>query len=295
MNPVDEAERLRKTAGPASGRNVIGETTEAVHKWILEGYNLTEQPPRIEEDLKFVPKDREEVVYIYMYRLAQNTNLMNQKRLRLAPVFVKEDLHKEGAEAYFHRPPMLLDLFYLIMVHSKFRSDAERLVGWLMLRLNEATHLIYRPRKFILPDGRIVDSLGRPYDPKNFEGWKPPEPTGDKEDDDDGLFIEKVSLALVDDLTVGDAINLFTLHEAPYRPFLTYRARVALDGPLYKSSGGTTIRLPRLERSAPPASGGPTESPSGRIKGGAPPSIKTPPGPKPYMLRKNADADNEED
>jgi hypothetical protein len=64
---------------------------------------------------------------------------------------------------YFHRPPVLLDLFYLIGVHSKFRSDAERLLGWLMLRLNEATHLIYRPRRFLLPDGREVDSASEDW------------------------------------------------------------------------------------------------------------------------------------
>ena len=294
MNPVEEAEQLRAKAGPPSGRNILGETTEAIHKWLLDGYNLTPNPPRIEEDLKFVPKDREEVVYIYMYRLAQNMNLQNQKRLRLAPVFVKDDPEKSD-EQYYHRPPLLLDLFYLIMVHSKFRSDAERLIGWLMLRLNEATHLIYRPRRFLLPDGREVDSLGRSYDPKNFEGQRTPREEGSDlpEDPDDGLHIEKVSLAMVDDLTVGDAINLFTLHEAPYRPFLTYRARVALDGPLYKSHGGATIRLPRLERTQPPAEG-PGDSPNGRIRGGrGVPGIKTPPGPKPYLLRKNVDADNE--
>jgi hypothetical protein len=290
LNPAEQAEELRASGGPASGRSIIGETTEALHKFLLDGYKLTDQPPRIEEDLKFIPKDREEVLYIYMYRVAQNANLMNQKRLRQAPVFVKDDPEKSG-EVYFHRPPVLLDLFYLISVHSKFRSDAERLLGWLLLRLNEATHLIYRPRRFMLPDGRQVDSLGRPYDAKNFEGVKVDqdgEPT-----DDDGLFVEKVSLALVDDLTVGDAINLFTLHEAPYRPFLTYRARVALDGPLYKSSGGSTIRMNRLERTAPVAEG-PGDSPNGRVRAsrGAPP-LKTPPGPKPYMLRKNADADNE--
>jgi hypothetical protein len=290
LNPAEEAELLRAQAGPASGRNIIGETTEAIHKFLLDGYRLSENPPRIEEDLKFVPKDREEVVYIYMYRLAQNANLMNQKRLRQAPVFVKDDPEKSG-EIYFHRPPVLLDLFYLISVHSKFRSDAERLIGWLLLRLNEATHLIYRPRRFLLPDGREVDSLGRPYDAKNFEGQKL-NAEGEPEEDD-GLFVEKVSLALVDDLTVGDAINLFTLHEAPYRPFLTYRARVALDGPLYKSSGGATIRLPRLERTSPPQDG-PGDSPNGRIRGGrGVPQIKTPPGPKPYMLRRQADADNE--
>ena len=101
------------------------------------------------------------------------------------------------------------------------------------------------------------------------------------------------ALALVDDLTVGDAINLFTLHEAPYRPFLTYRARVALDGPLYKSSGGSAIRVPRLERTSPPQDGT-GDAPNGRIRGGrGVPPIKAPPGPRPYMLRKNADADNE--
>lgn len=292
MNPAEEAELLRATGGPASGRNIIGETTEAIHKFLLEGYKLTDMPPRIEEEFKFVPKDREEILYIYMYRVAQNTNLMNQKRLRQAPVFVKDDPEK-GGEIYYHRPPVLLDLFYLISVHSKFRSDAERLLGWVLLRLNEATHLIYRPRRFLLPDGREVDSLGRTYDAKNFEGQKV-NAEGEPEDDD-GLFIEKVSLALVDDLTVGDAINLFTLHEAPYRPFLTYRARVALDGPLYKSSGGATIRLPRLERTSPPTDGQ-GDSPNGRKRSGRgapPPTIKSPPGPKPYMLRRNADADNE--
>ncbi len=290
MNPVELADELRSKAGPASGLNIIGETTEAVHKFLLEGYKLSDSPPRIEEDLKFIPKDREEVVYVYMYRVAQNLNLQNQKRLRQAPVFVKDDPEKSG-EVYFHRPPVLLDLFYLISVHSKFRSDAERLIGWLLLRLNEATHLIYRPRKFLLPDGRQVDSLGRTYDAKNFEGQKT-NAEGEPEEDD-GLFVEKVSLALVDDLTVGDAINLFTLHEAPYRPFLTYRARVALDGPLYKSSGGASIRMRRLESTAPP-SDGPGDSPNGRVRQGrAAPATRPPPGPKPYMVRKITDADNE--
>jgi len=297
LNPIEEAQKLRASAGPMSGRNIIGETTEALHKFLIDGYNLTEQPPRIEEELKFVPKDREEVLYIYMYRVAQNMNLQNQKRLRLAPVFVKDD-PESSDNLYYHRPPLLLDLYYLIGVHSKFRSDAERLLGWVLLRLNEATHLIYRPRRFLLPDGLQVDSLGRPYDANNFQGAPP---TEGAEDEDDGLFVEKVAMALVDDLTVGDAINLFTLHEAPYRPFLTYRARVALDGPLYKSAGGSTVKMGRLERAAPPSSGGgagepASASPNGRIRpGAANPTKSTPPGPKPFKLRRNADADNTED
>lgn len=264
--------------GPLSGRNIIGEVTESVHKFLLDGYNQTLQAPRFEEDLKFVPKDREEVVYIYMYRLSQNPNLQNAKRPRVAPVFVNDD-PEDGGEVFYHRPPMLMDLYYLIMAHSKFRSDAERLLGWIVLRLNEATHLIYRPRRFLLPDGREVDSLGRSYDANTS-------PT------DDNLYMEKVSLALVDDLTVGDAINLFNLFEAPYRPFLTYRARVALDGGLVASSGGTGVHFGRPSQMEPPSSRKNLESPSGRIIAGRPSAPpKTPPGPKPHFFRRKADAD----
>lgn len=264
--------------GPMSGRNVIGDVTEAIHKFLLDGYNLSPQIPRFEEDLKFVPKDREEVVYIYMYRLAQNPNLMRSKRPRMAPVFMNDD-PEDGAEVFFHRPPLLMDVFYLIMAHSKFRSDAERLIGWVALRLNEATHLIYRPRRFILPDGREIDSLGRPYD-------------AGASTSDDNLFMEKVSIALVDDLTVGDAINLFNLFEAPYRPFLTYRARVALDGGLVASSGGTTVQLSRLGQMERPDTRKNLESPSGRIIAGRPSAPpKNLPGPKPHFIRRKIEAD----
>jgi hypothetical protein len=271
--------RLAPMTGPMSGRNLLGEVTESLHRFLLDGYNITEQPPRMEEDLKFTPKDREEVVYIYMYRLAQNPNLQNRKQYRQAPISTGAGEGEEGSEVFYHRPPLLLDLFYLLGVHSKFRSDAERLLGWVILRLNEATHLIYRPRKFILPDGREVDSLGRPYDPNAST-------------DHPDLWMEKVSLAMVDDLTVGDAINLYSLAEAPYRPFLTYRARVALDGPLVASSGGTSIRLPGLESALPPVPRDPRSSPSGRFRTSTPlppPTQKAPPGPQASSLRRKID------
>jgi hypothetical protein len=265
--------------GQMSGRNIIGEVTESVHKFLLDGYDIGERPPRFEEELSFVPKDKEQVIYLYMYRICQNPSLVNQKRFRQAPVFVK-GTGKSG-EVYYHRPPLLLDLFYLLAVHSKFRSDAERLLGWMLLRLNEATHLIYRPRKFLLPDGRGVDSIGRTYDP-------------DCSLDDDDLQMEKVSLALVDDLTVGDAVNLYSLHEAPYRPFLTYRARVALDGPLVASSGGTTVRMPRLGQQSERGDPGPIASAGGRIKGQRSPRKKrTPPGPTGHNVSRDSDTEVE--
>jgi hypothetical protein len=164
------------------------------------------------------------------------------------------------------------------MVHSRFRSEAERLLGWLMLQLNEATHLIYRPRKFILPDGRDVDSLGNDYDTNT--------PL-----DQDGLVIEKVSIALVDDLTVGDATNLFSLHEAPYRPFLTYRARIALDGPLVRVPGGTSINFPRAERVEPPTSGEGYRR-NGRVMRGKPGKPnRSGLGPPAHNLKRDSDPD----
>ena len=144
--------------GDDPGRHIIGEVTESIHRFVLDGWDVDRlgAPPRIEEDLSFVPKDREEVVYIYMYRAAQNPNLKNAKRYRQAPVFVKGN-GDNADEVFYHRPPLMMDLFYLVAVHAKFRSDAERLLGWVTLALNEATHLVYRPRKFHLPNGGVVD------------------------------------------------------------------------------------------------------------------------------------------
>jgi hypothetical protein len=219
--------------GPLQGRNVIGEVTEGLHKFLIDGWSTNTPPPRIEEDLSFIPKDREEVLYVYMYRVAENTALQNSKRLREARVSVPGAGGGDPA-AFYERPPLYLDLHYMIAVHSKFRSDAERLLGWLLLRLHEATHLLYRPRRFVLPDGREVDSMGRP--------WRV-DATGGAD-----LIMEKVSLSLIDDMTVGDAINFFTIHEAPYRPYLTYRARCAMEGALISAPGGTTVRSQPLER-----------------------------------------------
>ena len=56
------------------------------------------------------------VVYVYMYRLAANPNLQNQKRLRQAPVYLKNG-ESEG-NVYHHRPPVLIDLFYMLAVYA---------------------------------------------------------------------------------------------------------------------------------------------------------------------------------
>ncbi len=252
---------------------VIGEVTEAIHRLLLDRYDLSETTPRIEEDLEYEPKDRTEVIYLYMYRLALNENLKNSKRLRLAPIEISGP-PEDGGRIFYHRPPMIVDLFYAICVHAKFRSDAERLLGWVLMTLSHTPHLIYRPRRFALPDGDgYVDAQGAPWDPSRRA---------------DGLLMEKISLSMVDDMTLGDCINLFTILDAPYRPFLTFRARVALDGALYEAQAGTRIRIPSAE---PFDSRLPTqneETPAGRIKSGTarPSPRRTPPGPRAYNPQK---------
>lgn len=221
--------------GPMQTPGIIGEVTEEIHRFLLEGWDTSQgATPRLEEDLSFVPKDREQVIYVYMYRAVENTALKNPKRFKPLP-FSAATLHgEEDPEAiYYQWPPLHLELYYLITCHAKFRSEAERLLGWVMMRLHHATHLLYRPRRFQLPDGRSVDSSGQEWAPEN-EG--------------EDVAMEKVSLALMDDLTVGDAINFFTIHEAPYRPYVTYRAMCNMHGPVVSSGSGTTVQMDPLER-----------------------------------------------
>ncbi|MBW1878081.1 MAG: DUF4255 domain-containing protein [Deltaproteobacteria bacterium] len=244
--------------GPTQGRTVIGEVTEAVHKFLLDGWNLEGPPPRIEEDLSFIPKDREEVVYIMMYKVTLNNALMNSKRLRLAKFEFEDETDPDSDATYWERPPLYLELHYAFAVHSKFRSDAERLLGWVLLRLHEATHLVYRPRRFVLPGGRVIDSRGRDWKPDTFD----PE-----------VIMEKVSLSLVDDLTVGDAINFFTINEAPYRPYVTYKARCAMEGALISGPAGPVDvdytldeeAMPQPEDEEMALSDGRTQGKSGRM------------------------------
>lgn len=264
--------------GPMQGVEIIGEVTESLHRHLMDGWEFERAPPRIEEDLSFVPKDREEVLYVYMYRAAANRALMNTKRFR------NTNLKAEGDDrVIYERAPLYLDLYYLVSVHSKFRSDAERLLGYAMLCLHEATHLVYRPRKYTLPGGATVNSKGEPW-------------SLDVDMKDDAIVFEKVALSMVDDLTIGDAINFFTIHEAPYRPYLTYCARVAMEGSLLAAES-TTIRPGSATDMGRP---GPSDTrPSGRFAPRARDEqkkpFKTPFGPQGHNPRRFGDDSDNDD
>ena len=69
--------------------------------------------------------------------------------------------------------------------------------------------------------------------------------------------------------TVGDAINFFTIHEAPYRPFLTYKARCALEGHIVAGlpyAGDVDFDQESVERPPPPGQPRERESARGRMR-----------------------------
>ena len=81
--------------------------------------------------------------------------------------------------------------------------------------------------------------------------------------------MEKVDIALVEDLPIGDAINFFTIHDAPFRPYLTFQANCAMEGALV-TGPATTVSNARMSDRVPQA---PTTRPSGRMK--APPKTES--------------------
>jgi hypothetical protein len=213
-----------------------------------------------------------------MYRVGPNSALKNTKHWRASKISLNAAPDTE--QVYYERPPIYLELYYLVGVHARFRSDAERLLGWTILRLWEANTLIYRPRRYTLPDGTNVDSTGAAWSLDN---------TGED------VVMEKVGLAMVDDLPIGDAINFFTIHEAPFRPYVTFRAQCAMEGSLVAgpASSVANARLADKGRARRP-----NERPSGRLSSGKPSkreSLPTP-GPKGYEHRPIDDEDiNQED
>ena len=264
--------------GPFQGQGLIGEVTEALHRFLLDGWDQDRPAPRIEEDLSFVPKDRQEVLYTYMYRVGQNAALKNTKHWRASKISLNSE--PDTQRVFYERPPIYLELYYVVSVHARFRSDAERLLGWTILRLWEANTLIYRPRRYTLPTGEVVDSTGEPWTLDN---------TGEN------VIMEKVGLAMVDDLPIGDAINFFTIHEAPFRPYVTFRAQSAMEGSLLAGPATGVVNARLTDKALP---GRPSERPSGRLKGGTPPKGDSlpPPGPKAYERRPIDDEDiNQED
>jgi len=210
-------------------QDTLGEVTEALHAWIRSGWQRESACPVILEDLAETPHGEEPAFYVLQYRVEPAGGLSTPRNWRLAHLEVPGEF---GTERFLERPPIFVDVYFLVAVHARFRSEAERLLGWVLLRLCEASHLVDRPRAFTLPDGRRVASDGLPLSGAESRG----------------ALREKIGLAWVQDLRPQEAVGLFSAHRAPFRPHLTFRARASLAGAL-RVAQPTTIR-----RSLEPAS-----------------------------------------
>ena len=103
--------------------------------------------------------------------------------------------------------------------------------------------LLYRPVPYEL-NGKLFDSTGRPMTQEGMDYIR--EPTAAPiPKSNPKVAMERVSIALVDDLAFGDACLLLKGFDRKVRPYLCYRAFAKIDQPLelHKKVGGVTMSL----------------------------------------------------
>ncbi len=212
--------------------SVVGEVTEAIVAHLAKGW--VGESPSIHENFSQPDRDGTPALFVALYRLARGAGSHSCRRPEVLGVPYSE-ASEVGAKAWVARPPLRFDAYYAVAASARHRSDAERILGAALVRLGEIATLVDRPRRFFLETGACVDSNGAPWSPTTV-----------------GVARERVGLALVDDLDVHGAAALFAAWQAPWRPYVTWKASVALDGPT-TSRAPTRIHVARLEpRSIPP-------------------------------------------
>jgi hypothetical protein len=114
-------------------------------------------------------------------------------------------------------------------VESQQTDLANALMGAVMNGFHQETTLLYRPVTYEIK-GKYYDSTGRPI---TIDGDKI---VPSKEPGQPGAFpkvrMERISVALVDDLAFGDACLLLKGFERKVRPYLTFRVFAKIDQPL---------------------------------------------------------------
>ncbi len=225
----------------APGASQIAEVSDAVHGLLRDAWPAAFGTPRVLDDLAQRPPEREAALYAALVQVQQNPTLRTARRPGPSPLVLERD----GVRTHFlERPPVHLDLVYLLAAEATHRVDAQRLLGWAVMRIHEAARVLVRPRRFVLPDGAAVDSLGRP--------WRADAPD---------VAMAAVSLGRAETGSLSEAIALFGSWRAPFRPFLTVRARTALWGALVEAPTtrvgvGPVLPAPLPGREPPaPASG----------------------------------------
>jgi len=198
----------------------------------------------IHKDLDAGPKDDEEAtVFCSLYRIddIDDMNLpgwpvkqsVMGRRGPQAPDPVRQDL--------LQLPPRFFYLYFILFVESADTDVSNALMGAVMNGFHQETTLFYRPVPFEV-NGRVFDSTGRHLTSDGYRYVRDPneEPSPGA---NDKLVMERISVALVDDLAFGDACLLLKGFDRKVRPYLTYRVFSKIDQPLELRRRADAIRL----------------------------------------------------
>lgn len=184
----------------------------------------------IHKDLDTEPKDDEEAtVYCALYRI-DDVEDFKTTGWSDAPVFPSPGVDDPQTQAMQQLPPRFFYLYFILFAESEDPDLSNVIMGALLNGFHQQTTLLYRPMPYEI-DGKVFDSTGRPMDSAGTKLTRHPEATP-MPNSAEKVAMERISVALIDDLAFGDACLLLKGFERKVRPYLTYRVFAKIDQPL---------------------------------------------------------------
>jgi hypothetical protein len=197
----------------------------------------------IHKDLDTQPKDDEEAtVFCALYRI-DDMDDFNFPAFAFKPYKPGPVAPDPERATFVQIPARFFYLYFIVFVESSDTDLSNALMGAVMNGFHQEPTLLFRPVTYEI-DGRHYDSLGRPLLIDGHKITIDPSATPQK-----GAFeklrMERISVALVDDLAFGDACLLLKGFDRKVRPYLTYRVFTKIDQELKleKKVGGVKMSL----------------------------------------------------
>jgi len=197
----------------------------------------------IHKDLDTQPKDDEEAtIYVALYRV-DDMDELNLPAWAVKPLTRGPAPPDPVRQDLLQIPPRFFYLYFILFVESSEPDLSHTILGALMNGFHQEPTLLYRPIPYEL-NGKIYDSRGRPMTPDGLEYVRDPAALATP-GANPKVAMERVSIALVDDLAFGDACLLLKGFDRKVRPYLCYRAFAKIDQPLelHKRVGDITLSL----------------------------------------------------
>jgi hypothetical protein len=184
----------------------------------------------IHKDLDTEPKDDEEAtVYCALYRIADVEDFRSVGWAD-APVHPAPGVPDPDTQVSQQLPPRWFYLYFVIFTESDDSDLSNVIMGAVLNGFHQQTTLLYRPLPYEI-DGKAYDSTGRPLVSAGIRLERQPA-AGPMPNSPEQVAMERISVALVDDLAFGDACLLLKGFERKVRPYLCYRVFAKIDQPL---------------------------------------------------------------